>query len=409
MKTPLLVLLVLSLAANAALVVQHLRTPARAPADGVVALAAPEATPAGTTGWVGRAGLAPAGNAVGAAAAPAWRPPRNDADLRALAASLRAAGYPASVVRAMVGASLSQRLNARRPDADLPFWKQAAADPKIVAARNALERERREALEQILGPDGRPSAMLDEVARARQYGNLPDDKVDALAAIERDYREVSVEDWARRRGNVLTDNASRLRSQQLMEEELLADVSALLSPEEAAHYEMRNSNAARRLMNDLRAVDVSEEEYAALFQLRKAFDQAHPRPPSGFGPEYFQQQVAQLEAHAQARSLLGDERFFQVLETSDYNYANITKSLAAFPTVKPADAFQVLQLQLELQSALVDRPGAARMDPKKVEELRQTINTRLEAVLGVEAAAAYRRQGNGRLFNVSRPTPPPGG
>lgn len=401
MKTPLLALLVLSLAANAALVFQHLR----APADG-----AGNAAPPGAAPQADLSGPAPSGNTARAETpAPAWRMPRGDADLRAWAAGLRAAGYPGSVVRAMVGALLNERFAARRPDANLPFWKQATSDPEIVAARNALEQERREALVAILGPDGRTSALLDPVARARQYGNLPDDKVDALAAIERDYRDLSVEDWARRRGNVLTDNASRLRNQQLMEAELLADVSALLSPEEAAHYEMRNSNAARRLMNDLRSVDVSEEEYAALYQLRKAVDLANPRPASGFGPEYFQQQTAQLEAHTQARALLGDERFFQVLETSDYNYANVTKSLAAFPSVKPADAFQVLQLQLELQGALVDRPGGARMDPQKVEELRQTFNTRLEAVIGAEAATACRRQGNGRLFNVSRATPRPGG
>lgn len=410
MKTLLMALLVCSLVANTVLLLRPRGAPPLPWASAAEASAADTPTTAPSGRRATTAGAYPLFRTE--VLAPAWRAPRSDDDLRALAAGLRAAGYPGSVIRAVVSSWLSQRFAARRPDANLPFWKQMSADSEMVAATNALEKERRETLAAILGPDGRTSAMLDPMTRTRHYGDLSDEKIDALAEIERDYRDLNVENWARRRGNPLTDNESRVRNQRLMEEERMADIAALLSPEEAAQYELRNAPAALRLMSDLRTVDVSAEEYAALYEVRKAFDLAHPQPATGLSADYFQRMTAQLEAHEQARTLLGDERFYRVLEASDFNFANVTKSLAAFPAVKPADAFQVMRMQIELQGALSERTRGGALDAQKSEEMRaltQAFNTRLETLLGAEAAAAYRSQGNGRLFNVSRAAPRPGG
>jgi hypothetical protein len=61
--------------------------------------------------------------------------------------------------------------------------------------------------------------------------------------------------------------------------------------------------------------------------------------------------------------------------------------------------------------AQASRDGG-RISAEKQAEMRATVesyNTRLEALLGAEAAEAYRKQGMGRMFTSFRSAPRPSG
>ena len=203
-----------------------------------------------------------------------------------------------------------------------------------------------------------------------------------------------------------------MQTQQLMEKEKLADMAAVLSPEELAQYELRNSPTARTLMNNIRNVDITEAEYARLYQAQKAFEEANPRRTVTDQNTYVQRQTAQLALNEQVREVLGDSRFYAYLEGADFNYANVAKTLTAYPTVTPAASYQVYRLQNELQAAMAQTSREGRPSPEKMAEMRTTVesyNTRLETLIGAEAAAAYRKQGMGRIFESFRNTPRPSG
>ncbi|MFZ5497247.1 MAG: hypothetical protein ACOZE5_18145 [Verrucomicrobiota bacterium] len=420
MKPLLFALLAASLAANVVLGLRarHATSPATTGRSSVsssfstssVAAGQVEAPGVATLSASTASGTASAvGELASAAALITWQPNGSEQDLQRVVATLRAAGYPPSVVRAVVGQLLNERFASRNPNAGQPYWKQQAAPtPETQAAQRALWRERQALYESLLGADARPSASLDAEGRLRRYGNLSDDKVDAIARIERDYGEMSSEAFAQRRGNTVADAETMMQTQQLMEQEKLADLAAALTPEELAQYEMRNSQSARTLMRNLRNVEVTEQEYAQLYEAQKAFDAANPRRATMDGSSYAQRQSAQAALNEQARALLGENRFYAYLEGTDGNYANIVRTLSAFPTVSPPVSYQVYQLQTELQRTMAQVARDGPPSPDKIAGMRATteaFNSRLEALIGPEAAEAYRKQGMGRMFNSSRPQP----
>ena len=421
MKPVLILLLVASLAANVAL---GLRPRSSGPAaaagsspsasslpPGPSAGKPPPGSTGGTASRANPASPASAGTDQDTAAANAaidWQPHGSEQELHRLVAGLRAAGYPAAVVRAVVNQLLNERFAARQPSAAQPYWKQMTPTPETRAAQRALGEERQALLESLLGADARPSATMDAAARSRRYGQLSDDKIDAIARIERDYNEMTSDAYARQRSNTAADANTMMQTQQLMEKEKLADLAAVLTPEELAEYEMRNSASARTVMRSLRNVEVNESEYAALYEMQKAHDAANPRRVATDMNTFAQRQAAQAALYDQVRTVLGEDRFYAYLEGADSNYANVARALTAFPAVTPAVSYQVYQLQTELQRAMsqLSRNGPPSAD--RIAELRataETYNSRLEALIGAEAAAAYRQQGMGRMFAPVRPAP----
>jgi hypothetical protein len=341
-----------------------------------------------------------------------WRPATTEADMHRVVADLRAAGYPSDVVRAVVNHLLKKHFADREPEAGQPFWKRNAQTPEAVAAKTALSNERRALFEALLGPDARPSATLDPDTRARQYGSLSDDKIDAIAKIERDYGEMSAEAWAKRRGNVLTSTDTLMQTQLLMEKEKLADLATLLTPEELAQYEMRHSSSARTLINNLRNVEINETEYAQLYQAQKTFDAANPMRSNMDQNTWVQRQAAQRELNEQARGVLGDQRFYSYLEGSDRMYAQVAQAFSSYPTVTPTVSYQVYQLQTDLQAVMYQASRDGPPSQEKIAEMRTVVesyNARLEALVGAEAAEAYRKQGTGRMFGSFRNMPRPAG
>lgn len=420
MKTVLLVLLAASLAANIVLGLRSARPSSRAssalsgdatsiPAVAVTGGTATEATTRASSQPGGGTGNAATGRSR-ETVPHVWRPVSSDDDLHRTVADLRAAGYPAGVVRAVVNQLLNERFAGRQPNAGQPFWKQGAPTPEMVAAQNALNQERQTLFDSLLGPDARPSAMLDEVTRRRRYGNLSDEKIDAIARIERDYGEMTAETWARRRGNSASGIETAMQTQRLMEEEKLADLAAVLTPEEIAQYEQRSSPSARTLSNSLRNVEISEAEYAQIYAAQKAFDATNPMRTTMDAITYSQRQAEQLALNEQVRAVLGENRFYAYLEGADMNFANVVRSLAQFPAVTKDASYQVYRLQIELQSLMAQTSRGGPPSQEKIAEMRTTVETyngRLDSILGPEAAEAYRSQGSGRMFSSFRNAPRP--
>lgn len=417
MKPLLFVLLAASLAANVVLGVLARRS---ALASGTSASPELSRSAAGAGASAAGAAAAPASqpsrsggtfSGAGATTGAVWKTATTEQDLHRVVADLRSAGYPPEVVRAVVTQLLKERFAAREPNAGQPYWKHNNQTPEAVAKQAAVNQERRALFEALLGPDARPSALLDAETRLRRYGPMSAEKVDLLAKIETDYSEMSAEAWAKRRGNIASSSEAMMQTQQLMEQERQADMAAVLTPEELAEYERRNSPAARTLINNLRNLDITEAEYTRLYEAQKAFNAANPRRATPDQAAFAQRQTSQLALNEEVRAVLGEARFYSYLEGADYNYANAAKALTPFPSVTPAATYQAYRLQNELQAFVTQATREGRMNAEKTAELRTTVetyNTRLEALLGAEAAEAYRKQGSGRVFTTFRNVPRPG-
>lgn len=345
----------------------------------------------------------------------AWRQLNSEAELRAMVADLRAAGFPPKAILAVVSAMLREQMQAGF--AKLPFWQRLSPGKETVAAQQAAARDMQTKLEQILGPDGRQSVTMDPVLREQRYGTISDDKLEAVFKLERDYQEMKhVADGL----DEFSPEEFKVRQARLdlLAKEQSADLASLLSPAELEAYELRNSGVARRIQAGLREIAVSDEEYAMLYRLQKASDAANPR---GFDFNTTPEQVAQwqkarLALQEQMRTVLPDDRFYKYLEGTDPAYVSVSRFAEKNSIVTPATTYEVYRLQIEAQATLGNLTrqsrGAGENSPAAVEFASKlaAYNARLNTLLGPEVADAYRKQRMGRIFNPpTKPAPSPGG
>lgn len=386
--------------------------PAEAPAVSASTKVAPGAPPAArpVTPSTGAASDQAAVDAAGLRGL-TWRTPTTDDEFRALAADLRAAGFPSRLVTRLISELYEQRRRAESPQTKLPFWQRRAAQKEM----QEYSRQTAKNLEAILGPDARPSARLDAVARARQYGSLPDAKIDAIAAIERDYQEMQSDMMRSQGGDTFSFEEWGARQQQrnLLKTEMRADLEKILTPTELTEYELRNSDTARTIAYGLRDLSVSTAEFAALYEVQRAFDAANPPLTGRITMEQMTaRQNAEQARMEQLRGVLTDDRFFTYLAATNTEYRAIAALGKQFPGVTSATAYQTLQLSTQVQQ---ERNRLAASGALRTPEVIQTAyagwNARLDALLGAEAAAAYRKGPYGRAFTpptVTRSAPPRG-
>lgn len=330
-----------------------------------------------------------------------WRTPRTDDEFRQLAADLRAAGFPPRLIASLVRDLYLQNAIADARRASLPYWQKFSSE--ATKEDQAIYRGLTAKLGAILGPDARPSLTLDPASRQRRYGALPDAKIDAIATIERDYQDMQQDVYRSSSGEGFSLEVMNSQRQQtkLLNAEKLADLAKILSPAELADYELRNSESSRNLARSLSGIDVTPEQYAALFAARRAMDEANQPVNGPISPEIQRQrQASQAAFYTAARNLLPPDSLHQLLNNSDTFY----RSVAQLPGVTAAGAYQAWSLQQELTSAMT-AARTSRPSLEQTQALYTDINTRLDRALGAEAAAALRKTPRGRMFNPPQVRP----
>ena len=397
MKTPLVLLLALSLAGNAVLAVMALRSGN---------LSASSAVAAGTSSAAAKSGVAQLTSA-GAAPSPApaftaatWPAFRPNGNLKTLVANLRAAGFPPSVIRAVTQQMISEQVGAAGQN--LPFWKQTAANPEYLAEQQQLGARKREMFEDLLGADAKPSATIDPASRERRYGQLSDDKVDKIEALNRDISDLRSKMFAERKSG---DYQSLASAQAAAAQEQHAELAAILTPDELTQYEMRSSPAADRVMANLKGLDVSETEYAALFSAQKAYDAADPvRTGTLNADSIAARATAQDQLNEQARAVLTDDRFYDYLKSADPAYGRNAQFAANYPNITPAMTYQLTQMEREYQTSMIALarastangttiPSADRM--AQLMAARNDYQNKLSTLLGPEVATAFQQRNRG--------------
>ncbi|MBI2512047.1 MAG: hypothetical protein HYV96_08710 [Opitutae bacterium] len=371
-----------------------------------------EAKTSAALATAGRAGEGQAGRAAGAAVVESttaagaagakrgvvWHRPKTAEEWRALAEDLRAAGFPPQTIRSLIfGAAYEEALAAGRLG-KLPFWHQSYDAKPAREEQAELTRLMTATEEAAFGK--RDRVPMNPIHRAARYGSLSDEKIATLEKIEQDYGEVY---WSQRRdgegGDALETFEGRARI-RLLEEEKERDLAAVLTPEEFEDYERRGSRAARPVLNGVRDIEVTEEEYMALYQMQRNYLASIPRTEGAaeLAP-YLHDNAAPAE---EVRKILTDDRFYSYMEKSDPLYARVAQFSQKRPAITREQTYQLYQLQSAAMLAVAQTAASGRAsDPANTPEGRAALApfaAKLEALLGPELAAAYRRTPQGKLF-----------
>lgn len=191
-----------------------------------------------------------------------------------LVARLRAAGFPADVIRELVALEIGGRYDARLreledPEPNTPFWLMKARmfgwNDKKFEAINQLRQERARVLRELFADPFFAGGEATSEQR-RMFGNLSRVKADALQRIEEDYTEMNAAIRTAAGGMVLAEDRQKL---DFLAKEKAADIAATLTPEEFADYSLRSSPITRALRARWGEFDPTEGEFLAVFQAQK--------------------------------------------------------------------------------------------------------------------------------------------
>ena len=370
-----------------------------------------------------------AASARDTAQATAW-PEFQSGDFAGLVARLHAAGFPPSVVRAVVFATVNEHFSARRrelqprPPMTSEYWKNPfqnqVFDPKAQSAMRELNREQSNLIKELLGADfnRNPNDEWFIADQRRRFGDLPAAKVEQFQKIQSDYQELTAKVREDGMGILLPEDRAKLA---LLEREQRADMEKLFTPDELLDYDLRNSRAANNVRNRIGRFDATEEEFRALYAAQKTFDEQHPNPEFGqTPPDQMRQRAAAQEAlEVQFKAALGAERYAEFQLTNgpgrQSGNADLIGRLVNRLNLPAVTTATVLSVQSDIQQRAAALQSNRTLPPEQrtaqLAALQTEATTKLTDTLGATGLEAYKQYGGQWLQQLAPPTrsgaPPP--
>jgi Spy/CpxP family protein refolding chaperone len=338
------------------------------------------------------------------------------------AAALAAAGVSPEIARELaIGrtfARMAERLRATQAKgtSEGPWWRPGSG-PTISREQHLVARgELSDALITAFGDDfglvGTNQAQL---------AFLPSEKRDALRRIVQDYDEMMAKFSAG--GLQLASDREKLR---LLRLERDRDISALLTPEERAAYEMRTSISGNTVKNRYGNAIESEAEFRKIFELQQAFDESYSREALAgrITPEVLRaRSEAERQLEAKIRAAVGEERYAELRRAADPDVRTLDAlanrlNLPAATTenvLASRDTYAIASQQIANNASLPIPDRRAQ-----IQTLAAEAKSKLAQALGSEAAEAYMQRSpwinmlqNGMAYSTTPPAdgPPslPGG
>ncbi len=318
-------------------------------------------------------------------------------DFQTYVANLRKAGCPAPVVRRIIGAEIKE-LYARKAfalvqDFHRNFWEIAAREgtreyfdktfgqqvKALCAESDLLSRE-------LLGEVPRElPTKADSTINGRLTDYLSSEKQEQLRRITERYN-ARLEEL--RRANLSPEEKTAQQAQFRLEME--SEQAQILSPEELAEYQLRQSSAAIELQQ-LHGVDFSEGELHKLAKVIDDYNRLAQSQPD-LAPETLDQKL---------QALLGPARFADFTRAHSATYKELYQLVSDFglPGETAAQLFD-LRLESEKHSDKIraDKNRSTEEKQALLDDLHDQVEQTMLTKLGAGAYQSYKAR-NGRWIN----------
>lgn len=325
-------------------------------------------------------------------------------DYRAYIANLRAIGCPDSTIRDIIVADVNQ-LYAKRKSAEIVSgdhqWWRSEPDLDVLEGSfkklDALEKERRELLTSLLGPSWEsPETVATNLATGVQLtgpvlSNLTTEAKQAIYDItrrseqrQREYQE------AQQKAGKPTDPAELARLRQQTREEL----AKVLNPEQLEEYLLRYSYNARQLRDSITDVNLTPEQFRALFRARDALETQLQLLAGKDDPASVRQRQ-ELEAQRETilKQSMGPEAYqvYKINKDPLFREARTLAEQAAAPADKVPFLYQIYQAS-EGEEQNINSDPDLTPEEKEVElvRLKQQMQKSLQELLGDAAWERYQ-------------------
>lgn len=341
-----------------------------------------------------------------AAAMPSWSQWKSR-DAKGVVESLRTAGFPADVVRAIVVSLVNDAFRARRAALSAEattsqYWEPGFGylPARIVSRAAAIDKEEQAVLRGLLGPEPEGDRPFGIAALRNHDHGVPPEKFGRIQAVLSDYGDLAAAILTGTNGVLLRSDTEQL---DLLEKEKNRDLDTVLSPDERFEYDLRNSPLADSLRYALKAFHPTEAEFRAIYRARQSSAQSAGTSGSGApGPDTESAGMTEIEQQ------LGSTRFAEFRRVSDPSYVS-TYSLVERLNLPPEAAARVW----DLKAGYVAQADAVRNNPAlSAEERRQQLTSlsadasaKVQTVLGQPGLNAYQRGAGAWLGTLSAGSP----
>lgn len=340
-------------------------------------------------------------------------------DYRTYVARLRSIGCPEQTIRDIIIADLDKLLApeiaaAQGRRKDLKYWQSEEeemlndVDPReAFRKRREIDRRKQEIIRELVNADlfrERMKTSGEEDYYERRLGFLPDGKRTQVREVLEKFDEAErrIQDKEGLEPGPLSGlDRSKLR---LLREQRDGAITALMSTEEKRQYDVWLSPTANEVRHGLYGMDATEQEFQAIYQARKAFeDQWGHRDPDLLDATTRQSlEEARGDMEGQIEQSLGPERYalYQRGRDDDFHVLSALATQFKLPREKAAEVYGykvVANGYREQVRANPDLTAEQRQAAMRdiAEETRKTV----AAVLGPRAFSQLVRTGQARWLD----------
>jgi hypothetical protein len=327
-----------------------------------------------------------------------------------LVASLRAAGFPTDVIRAILDARFEDELTGRTKALDpesfrRPFWKNSQQNPQVLATRGRLRREHENQMRALLGEQEDTTELINQVLPGRRVDGLPPEKAAAVLQVVRDFED--------KRAELFADPLYTLNSERraALDREQRAALAGLLTPQELEEFDLRNSSTATAMRMQLAAFEPTEDEFRTIFRLRNEFAQQYGTiPQAGATAEQMQaRRDAERRVAEQIQAVLGPVRGEEYARKADYTYVQTSKILERLQQPREnVDSVMAVGRDIVARARTLETDRSLTEPSRTAQKaaLYEEASRRLTPLLGGSTGFDVYRQYGGTWLESIKPPPP---
>jgi len=325
-------------------------------------------------------------------------------------ANLRGIGCPEETIRDLIIAEVDKMFAPRfaalaGESQTFQHWRRRSkASETLVTQLRVLQDERKALLRELLGIDDGPYAKWAnaDVARLQEEGKYAflsaEKQAQVRAIMEKYQKQIEGGGQSLPGGFSLSggDEAKRLREQRQQE------LAQLLSPEELKELSLRDSNAADSVRSRFGNLDITEDEYRKLYDLRKAYEDNVGVVADNSDPEKMRQRSEARQHLDEAyRNVFGEERWNDLQKQQDPTWRGLTQ-VAQQNNLGQSVIDQAYQYQRQtgeqVMRTIEDRSLSREQREALVQQLTGEYDRNLQSILGDQAYQQYKQTNPGFSF-----------
>ena len=351
-------------------------------------------------------------------------------ELKAYIVKLRAVNCPELTVQDLILAEVNRRFAAKTrafwndPEmlAQNDYWKpyQRKQDPEKAKKNRERykaqldgQKEKSALIVELFGFDVEKQRMKEEGYDPDNNWNpagnlsfLPEAKREPVEKYLEAFQDKMQDFYARTSGGW---DADARAEQKKLEAEKLAGLAQFLTPQEVREYELRDSQIAQQISSDLHGVDLSREQYEALYDVRKKYGDSIYNWGDANNDEVARKQIEQnkKDMMAELATTLGGDKTAELERAQDYQFQQL-KSLAKRNDLPADTAPKIYDFKLAAEKAVETLNANQDLSPEQrqtaLAQIRTETETSVKTALGDKLFKRYQSNGGWWISQLATET-----